>query len=336
MESRTGLQVNQKAIGSEIAAQDLYGLGVRAGFYLQALAMILYLYGDKTHYGKGLKVASGSMTVSILVSWFVYAAQAKFSPSESVVVLLILMSLSFPAKITLLNPRAIVGETIGLITLLLTEIGTCTALLWTFGALVSSLPRLGTPNVIYSAISLSGWFRWVALGYCILDALTSLSFAYKVGRVSLIAWRCYISGRTEPNEDESNSIVEIVEWSEERTLLKAMLWLTWVFVILTVETTLYWNHLSPSTDLQAPGQLIPFVTGVILFIDSVFVAGRQLAPRYVKWWFRVIVPAGSAAVMLLRPAELTLRLKAMVVAELRLQHNRIFPNLIAKMYKLSR
>jgi hypothetical protein len=322
MESNITSQENQSGIGSEDAAQDLYGLGIRVGFYLQALSMILYLYGDKTNYGKGLKVASGSITMSILASWFIYAAHARFSPSEAIVVLLILMSLSFPAKITLLNPRTIVGETIGLATLLLTEIGTCAALLWTFGALIENLPRLGTANVLYSTISLSGWFRWLALAYCILDALTSVRLAYKVGRVIIVAWNCYISGRTEADRDETTKIVEIVEWNDERAVLKAMLWLTWVFVIVTVETTLHWNHLSPSNDLQSPGQLIPFMTGVILLIDSGFVAGRQLAPRYVQWWFGIIVPAAE---MLLRPAELTGRLRAMVVAWLRLQPKRTLP-----------
>ncbi|KAJ5737650.1 uncharacterized protein N7483_002775 [Penicillium malachiteum] len=266
--------------GNEDAAQDLYGLGVRLGFYLQALAMILYLYGDEKNYGKGLKIASGSITVSILASWFNYAAEAAFSPSEAIVVLMILMSLSFPAKYTLLNPRTIMDETIGVITLLLTELATCTALLWTFSSLVHTLPRLGTPNVMFffSPVSLTGWFRYLALVYLVIDAITSLYLAYRIVCVLMIVWKCYAANRRELYEEESAQIVKIIKWSEDQFMLTIILWLVWVFAIVAVETTLQWNHLTPLNDLRSPGQLIPFVTGCILLIDSISVAAREHVP----------------------------------------------------------
>ncbi|KAM3546820.1 hypothetical protein ARSEF1564_000396 [Beauveria bassiana] len=274
------------AVGNESAAQDLYGLGVRVGFYMQGLAMILYLYGEETNHGKGLKVASGSMTASILASWFVYAAQAKFSPCEALVVLLFLTNLFFPAKITLLNPRAIAGEMIGLAMLIINEVGICTALIWLFSSLVSDLPLLETPSVIYRNTSLCGWFRWVALAYCIVDVLTSFIFIKKVARLLRIAWQYCKSHRL--TNDEVDRITHIVQWSGERTLLKAMLWLVFTFITITVEMTIHWNHLSPSADLQAPGQLIPLTTGAILLVDSSFVAGREQIPRLIKYFSKTV------------------------------------------------
>ncbi|GCB25929.1 hypothetical protein AAWM_08814 [Aspergillus awamori] len=142
-------------IGNSDAAEDLYGLGVRLGFYLQALAMILHMFGDSKT--SGLRIASGSITVSILASWFSYAAQAQFSPSEAIIVLLYLMPLSLPAKFTLVNPHTIKGESIGILTLVLTQLATCAALLWTFATLVNTLPRLGTPNLgfFFAPVSLT-------------------------------------------------------------------------------------------------------------------------------------------------------------------------------------
>ncbi|KAB8224356.1 hypothetical protein BDV33DRAFT_188320 [Aspergillus novoparasiticus] len=283
-------------IGNSEAAQDLYGLGVRLGFYMQALSMILYIYGDKKNYGKGLKIASGTTTISVLASWFSFAIEQQFSPSEAIVVLMILMGLILPAKDTLLNPNTIMGEMIGLIALLFSELGICAGLLWTLSTLVHTLPRLGTPNLVFFfyPVSLTGWFRYLALVYCVLDAATSLCVAYRMIRILHIAWECYMDGRTAANAKEIEMIVETIKWNKKsndrphggdnqdswnkhRPPLHSqiMMWLNLIFMIVAVETTLVWNHLTPLNDLRSPGQLIPFVTGIILLIDSVSVLGRE-------------------------------------------------------------
>ncbi|KAI0449235.1 hypothetical protein F5B21DRAFT_520550 [Xylaria acuta] len=292
------MPTHETQVGSPEAAQDLYGLGVRVGFYLQALGMILYNYSNKEDYGKGLKLASGSITVSILASWFVFVAYRSFSPSEAVIVLLVLISLSFPAKTTLLNPRTIVGETTGLTILLVIELGTCSALLWTFAWLVNTLPTFGTDNVVFffAKVAINGWFRILALVYCVIDAVTSISFAYKVTRVIAKAWG-YKTGELTPatapqagdtvaNGNLESEIEEIIKWSGMKTMIRWLGWLTWILVVVAVELTVRWNHLSPSTNLQAPGQLIPFATGIIIFTDSIFVVGRQAWPRYEKLFFK--------------------------------------------------
>ncbi|KAI1183154.1 hypothetical protein F5B17DRAFT_152468 [Nemania serpens] len=332
------MSTHETQIGSPEAAQDLYGLGVRVGFYLQALGMILYNYGNGEDYGKGLKLASGSITLSILASWFVFAAYQSFSPSEAVIVLLVLISLSFPAKTTLLNPRTIADETTGLIILVIVELGTCGALLWTFSRLVDTLPTFGTDNVVFffAKVAINGWFKILALVYCVIDATTSVLFVYKVTCVIAIAWdyksgklsrvgnmACEYSATTIPAvvstptvdltpastmvatlQDEESApatapctrevvesvkmesrIKEKMDWESMRNTIRYLGWLIWILVIVAVELTVRWNHLSPSTDLRAPGQLIPFVTGIIIFIDSIFVVGRQLRPRLQTLFF---------------------------------------------------
>ncbi|KAK1147883.1 hypothetical protein N8T08_000398 [Aspergillus melleus] len=266
--------ISREEIGNDAAAQDLYGLGVRLGLYMQALAMMLYLYGDEKTYGKGLKVASGSITVSILASWFCYAAKEEFSPSEAIVVLIMLMGLSFPAKYTLINPYTVIGETIGVITLLVTEFSTCAALLWTFARLVHTLPRLGTPNVIFffARVSVTGWFRYLALVLLSIDAASSLYVSYRIVRVMMIAWKAYGDGRREPDAKERKTIDDTMKWKKQEFELTITMWLIWIFAIIAAEMSLYWNHLTPSNDLYSSGQLIPFVAGLILLIDRVEVA----------------------------------------------------------------
>ncbi|KAE8130708.1 hypothetical protein BDV38DRAFT_289390 [Aspergillus pseudotamarii] len=298
--------ISRDEIGNSDAAQDLYGLGVRLGFYIQALSMIVYIYGDKKNYGKGLKIASGTMTISVLTSWFSFVIEQQFSPSEAIVVLMILIGLIVPAKYTLLNPNTIMGEMIGVIALLFSELALCTGLLWTFSTLVHTLPRLGTPNLVFFfyPVSLTGWFRYLALVYFVLDAASSLYVAYRMIRILHIAWECYMDGRTAANAQEIEMIVETIKWNKKgkdgldggdsqdswnkhRPPLhnQIMMWLNLIFMIVAVETTLVWNHLTPLNDLRSPGQLIPFVTGIILLIDSVSVVGRE----YVSWYKKYFV-----------------------------------------------
>ncbi|KAF4539226.1 uncharacterized protein LTHEOB_10390 [Lasiodiplodia theobromae] len=283
------LFTREPEIGNSDAGQDLYGLGVRIGFYLQSLGMLLYMYSGEKDYGQGLKVASGSITISMLASWFGYAARGLLSPAEAVIVLLIIISLNFPAKATLANSRTIVGEMLGLATMLVVELATCAALLWTFARLVDGdLPTLGTPNVVFffAEVGLNGWFRYLVLVYCAIDALTSLSFAYKVIRVAKVVGGLYFKGRigegydwkkTEP--ETLKEIDEIMGWKQIETIALFLAWPLWILVVVAVELTIRWNHLTPSNDLRTPGQLMALITGIIIITDAALVAGRYWIPR---------------------------------------------------------
>ena len=266
--------------------------------------MILYNHENTSDYGKGLKLASGSITLSLLASWFVSAAYQSFSPSEAIIVLLVLISLSFPAKCTLLNARTIIDETRGLIILLVVELGTCGALLWTFARLIDTLPTLGTDNVVFffAKVALNGWFKTFALIICVIDAVTSIQLVINITRLIKIAWKykrgsLSLSKATEEgdsvlNDPLKSKIERILNWSEMEVMIRLLNWLIWILVVIAVELTLRWNHLSPSTTLRSPGQLIPFATGIIIFTDSVFVAvwprHKKLLPNIIAGISRLI------------------------------------------------
>ncbi|KAH8765608.1 hypothetical protein F5883DRAFT_675073, partial [Diaporthe sp. PMI_573] len=154
--------------------------------------------------------------------------------------------------------------------------------LWTFSRLVNTIPTLETDNVVFffAKVAINGWFRYLALVYCVINAATLMRFAYRVTRVTAIAWHCYKSGRKVLEKEELNKIKDIISWDDVRTEIRCLNWLTWVLVIVAVELTVQWNHLSPTANLQAPGQLIPFVTRIIIFINSSFTAGPQVLPSY--------------------------------------------------------
>lgn len=226
--------------------------------------------------GQGLKMVSGSISLAILTSWFVSAVRQEISPSEAIVVLLMLINLAYPAKTTLMNPHTVAGETLGLCILVLVELGTCGALLWVLTRLFQTLPTLGTDNVVFffARVAIDGWFRYLALVYCVIDAIMSISFAYKVLRVSKIAWSCYEKGDDKLDNDDLKEVKRIVKWGDIECIAEVFGWLLWVCLIIAVELTLRWNHLSPSTDLQSPGQLIPLTAGLLMLLDSISVFGR--------------------------------------------------------------
>ncbi|KAK6329887.1 hypothetical protein TWF718_003314 [Orbilia javanica] len=252
-------ELADSAAGNPDAAQDLYGSGIRIGLYLQALGWILYSHGD----GKGLRLASGSITIPILVSWFIFASKQLFSPCEAFIVLAILASLNFPAKATLQNFdfEEISSEAVGVIMLLLVELGICGALLWLFSTLVKSLPALQTENVVFffAKVPIRGWFRILALVYCSFDAATSIYFCYKV-------YRAYFRPGTKTPQ----------EILKPEPVYSFLYWAVWLLAVLGVELTIKWNHLAPVTDFQSPGQLIPFITGIIILIDSAFVTSNRV------------------------------------------------------------
>ncbi|KAK0645223.1 hypothetical protein DIS24_g8120 [Lasiodiplodia hormozganensis] len=295
------LFTREPEIGNSDAGQDLYGLGVRIGFYLQSLGMLLYMYSGQKDYGQGLKVASGSITISMLASWFGYAARGLLSPAEAVIILLIIISLNFPAKATLANSRTIVGEMLGLVTMLVVELATCAALLWTFARLVDGdLPTLGTPNVVFffGEVGLNGWFRYLVLVYCAIDALTSLSFAYKVIRVAQVVGDLYFEDRSQEGYDDQsqeerdqkkekkqaklNEIEKIMGWKDIEKFALFLAWPLWVLVVVAVELTIRWNHLTPSNDLRTPGQLMALITGIVIVTDAALVAGRNVIRRFME------------------------------------------------------
>ncbi|KAF3103803.1 hypothetical protein TWF594_001948 [Orbilia oligospora] len=256
------IPVTEGVLGNDNAAQDLYGTGVRVGLYLQSAGLALYNYSNDKRSRQGVKIAPGSICIAILSPWFVFAAQQAFSPCEAFIVILMLSSL-FPAGSTLHNIDDAIGQHIlGLVAILLSTLGISLAFLWTFGKLVVTLPELGTKNVVFffARVSLKGWFRWLALAYSSIDAILTLVFSFKLVRLIKFSW--IFRRRENPGSHTEDWLPELRGWD------RAIQWAVRVWVIITVEVTIRWNHLQPASDFRAPGQLIPLISGLFIFMDS--------------------------------------------------------------------
>jgi len=315
--------------GSSIAAGDLYGVGVRAGIYLQGFGMLLPIFRSGTEYGRGLKIAAGCLTLSFLASWTLLAGKGLFSPCEAYLILHILASTSIPAFLTVHNPRTIIGEGIGLIVLMVTHLWLVGAFTWTFAGLVHTLPLFDTANVVFffGKVHIAGGFRVFLLIVASMTCLGTLVWSYHIAEFVIVAWLAFIHDGSELSDRNINDLSlsgQLVKtwWAclwylkrlrpsfraaSERERLEmrirssmgyrgrklklsvgAVAIFLWAFSIATVEKTIRWNSLVPTTDLTSPGQLIPLVVGVTVAADGVAVGyrcaeGQLEAPRE-EWW----------------------------------------------------
>ncbi|KAF2198963.1 hypothetical protein GQ43DRAFT_137191 [Delitschia confertaspora ATCC 74209] len=306
-------------VGSETAAQDVYGIGVRVGLYLQGAGMILCMLRSRTS-GAGVKLVSGSITISMLASWTVLASNMEFSPCEAYLVLFLLTAMLAPGKMVLFNVDSLVGEGLGLCAIFVTELWMCAAHGWLFARLCITLPELGTENVafFFAKVSLDGWFRVFMLVLCVLlDWPTTLLWAVKVVQALQVSIAVFQRGSSRMTEDElkkaniydmvsplrklfqkqfDTAIVSETEVQAYWTWLEGyearvkfaikvgVPLVLWIFAVTTVETTIRWNNLTPSNDLGSPGQLIPFITGICIFLDGLLVVCRPRARAESAAW----------------------------------------------------
>jgi len=314
--------------GNPDAATDLYGLGVRIGFYLQGFTQLLHVIPRRIDSGRGVKLACAGVALSILSSWAFFAREKLFSPCEAYLLTFILNSVSLPAGMTMGNPDAIVGEGFALFLSLATLIWTNVTTTWTYATLWRTLPVLDTKNMAYffGAVSVTGWFRVLML------ALSSISWVFQLPQIVLffrigrIALKCYLKGIGELPEEDRKKLEDsgrkfvtglFTRAPEQRHVLRRhsehdglflpfdksgrkrrarilevilpvsrliALILAWAFCILFAEKTITLNGLSPATDLSAPAQLIPLVTGIIVAIDGVLFMCRPLGGKPAEQW----------------------------------------------------
>jgi len=317
----SGIIIQRDSIGNSNAAADVYGLGVRLGFYLQGFTQLLHIIPIRKDSGRGVKLACASVAISILASWSILAADKLISPCETFLVTFILNSVSLPAGLAILNPDAIVGEGIGLMLFILTMVWTNVATTWTYAKLWHTLPLLDTKNVVFffAPVSVTGGFRIFALVMSLFTWLLLVAetpFFLIIGKTAL---RCYFKGMGEISDEDRKRLKEsetvaikmvimpllnrivrkrkpppgpefpIGPPERERTRRtrrnrgnpRSLSWLlpicllpaavfAWALLIVMAEKTISLNNLSPATDLRAPGQLIPLVTGLSVALDSVF------------------------------------------------------------------
>src|SRR5271170_5023079 len=153
--------------GSANAASDLYGLGMRAGVYLQVLGMLLYCFGSHKRSRSGIKLLSSAVCLAFLSSWTAYVSLREISPCEAWLVLSLINAYGTPRRAAIKHWTKRDGGGIGYAFSALSVVWESVSLMWFFSTLLHQLPLLGTNNRVwfFAAVDVSGWFRVVMLIY---------------------------------------------------------------------------------------------------------------------------------------------------------------------------
>lgn len=247
----------KRALGSEQAATELYGLGVRIGMYLQGIAFLFRLTDTEP-------IPPMSITLipfSIYCGWAKVVSRRTISPAESLVVMGIIAVVYFPNSISL--TYFIRKEKFTITTALASALNFATmwfsklAVLWFWSVGWKVLPRLETENVTFFfakiAIDNRG-YRIFALTYAIISTIQGL-----------VSTRSYLRIQISPQPHDIKILF--------RSLWVGSFYLGFVssitVLIVGVELSIVWNKLEPNTDLAAPSQLIPLVGGIISMVEAV-------------------------------------------------------------------
>jgi len=83
------------AVGSPVAGNELYGIGIRIGLYLQSLGMLLACARLTQKSGAGFKLASAANMIAILAALTRLLSLKALSPCEAWLVLLLVSLLPF-------------------------------------------------------------------------------------------------------------------------------------------------------------------------------------------------------------------------------------------------
>ncbi|KAH7108693.1 hypothetical protein B0J11DRAFT_449544 [Dendryphion nanum] len=255
--------------GNTTLASDLYGDGVRIGIYLQVLGMLLCCIRHKQ---SGIKLASSSTILALLAAWSVRISKEDLSPVEAWIVLAIIGLIWVPTIAALVAPTNMVGEGVATTALAVALIWHTFAMIAFWSTLFKSLPQLGTQNMMFflGRVNIKGrvseFMVAVGGGQIFILAPSLIIFLIMIRRGT----KAWLRGEKELDIESLHQEKRWMKKSQQRVVayLGVLGLLGWTVGIIAVELMIRWNGLVPVKDLSQPGQLVPFVTGIIICTDA--------------------------------------------------------------------
>ncbi|KAF2794331.1 hypothetical protein K505DRAFT_242405 [Melanomma pulvis-pyrius CBS 109.77] len=240
------------AIGDSSASQDLYGIGVRIGFYLQAAAGSINAFRPLRLPAGGTPIIfSSAVFVAILASWNKLAVDQKISPAETIVIFNILGS-NVTAIVTSIFQNEIRGDAIDLFLFNFMFLWQLAVMLWFWTIEQYRLPCLNTNGYTWLIVrvKIDGWYRKFMIVNSVLGTFMFCCFSLNLN--GLQTW----------NNDEYDRL---------KCILRVASIVSWVLLpifVATAELTIVQNRLKGHGDISTPGQLIPLVAGVTSLVDA--------------------------------------------------------------------
>jgi hypothetical protein len=288
--------------GNKANTADLYGLGVRVGFYLQAVSFVIG-FGNTLRLEAKSQFAGVILAFALLARWFTRLHEHSISASELWVSLALVLCITTPGMWLLLftletqrrkylqryrNTTATFakiteGQTLNILQAL-------TVFIWTTiansfysyhiigaqkGETYPAAP--GTRNVVWMFTTQnidSTWIKTFMLGQAIFATILTFlpTFAYSIA--AAYSFYLYWNPLTEPREVKLNpeDIRREVKIALERKrfhVTAGFIFLAYsTLLIISIERTINEAGLTPEDNLAGPGQLLPLIVGIISLVSS--------------------------------------------------------------------
>ncbi|KAK4460479.1 hypothetical protein QBC42DRAFT_288478 [Cladorrhinum samala] len=263
-------------------SSDMYGIGIRLGFYLQWLASILASYLMDDSEIRSTRFALSSYTAAVVAALAVQTNRSRVTDLDRYVTIL----LAFGAQISIHTWRILTSfdadwdpirwddaaarsaATLDMFSnLVLAAIGVLQYAFW------GSLPSDATERSASVCQKYGFLFVPVSL-YSITMKAVNLASSTSLFLVSLLGWvRWLVSQRPARNDAEPKS-VRVEDRRAKLASLGSLANLTFAAIVITgAELTLTWNNVQDVSDLDTPGQVISFVLGLVVFSRVVW-----------RWW----------------------------------------------------
>jgi hypothetical protein len=153
---KTAAPLLTRAVGNEYAGSDIYGIGVRVGFYLQGFTFTLNAFTKEMR--KGTLLASSAVVVAVLASLSVRVAHQDISPAETLIVVDMLQFALLPGSLALLAAER-GGQGLAIVLFTVDLLWNTSLLTWFWARGYRSLPLLGTDDAGFFYVRIDGWFR---------------------------------------------------------------------------------------------------------------------------------------------------------------------------------
>jgi hypothetical protein len=288
--------------GNKANTADLYGLGVRIGFYLQAFAFIIG-FGNTLRLEAKSQFAGVILAFALLARWFTRLHEHSVSTSELWISLALVLCITTPGMWLLFftletqrrkfleryrNTAATFakiteGETLNILQALTVFVwSTIANSLYSYriigvGKGQTFPPAIGTRNVIWMFTTQnadSAWIKTFMLGQAIFTTILTFlpTLAYCVA--AAYSFYLYWYPLAEPKEVKlsPDDIRREIKTSLERKRIHVsagFIFLAYsTILIISVERTIIEAGLTPEKDLAGPGQLLPLIVGVISLVSS--------------------------------------------------------------------
>jgi hypothetical protein len=177
LQSFSALLHTRSAVGNQVTAPDLYGIGVRIGLYLQGVSSIIH--GFRIHEfvpsGTSLLLTTSNL-FAILVSLLKLLAARTISPAESLVTLSMVGSV-IAGCVNGASTIDVRGTGLGVLFFMVCSGMSMSIQTWLYSRGRLVLPLLGTANTtwFFVEVQLNDWFWKVGLAFSCLGLVVNFA-----------------------------------------------------------------------------------------------------------------------------------------------------------------